>query len=138
MFFFCVTQRLNMFQTAQRSFEACPKTNFFKAPSPQECEPYGSASPEVSHQKRCKGVTFPLHNVKHFQNKLSLRKKTKERFLRKKPPSRGALKTFFLKTFANEFLLRRTFKGLKNKVKVDGRKEKPLLQEKNIKPPPKI
>ena len=48
----------------------------------------------------------------------------------------GALKTFFLKTFANEFLLRgKTFKGLKNKVKVDGRKEKPLLQEKKHKPP---
>ncbi len=78
-----------------------------------------------------------MHNVKHFQNKLSLRKKAKERFLRKKPPSRGALKTFFLKTFANEFLLRgKTFKGLKNKVKVDGRKEKPLLQEKKHKAPP--
>ena len=38
--------------------------------------------------------------------------------------TRGGLKTFFLKTLANEFLLRRiTFNSLKNKVKVDERKK---------------
>ena len=60
--------------------------------------------------------------------------KNKRTLFKEKTSQQGALKIFFLKTFANEFLLRgKTFKGLKNKVKVDGRKEKPLLQEKKHK-----